>query len=852
VPDLSDESTWNVSPAGWDPTLRAGAGRAGPPPSTGARLGRFEVIRVLGAGGMGVVLEARDPELDRRVALKLLHAGDGSHLQREAQAMAKLSHPNVVAVHDVGRAGDQVFVAMELVDGETLRGWLRKPRSWREVLAKLVGSGRGLAAAHAAGLVHRDFKPDNVLIGADGRPRVTDFGLVSGDGSGQDGIAAGTPAYMSPEHWDGVGIDARSDQFSFCVTAWEALCGKRPFAGDSPSALRDAVRAGTPAPPPSGAALPGWLQDALRRGLATDPSERWPNLDALLNRLEAGIAPRRVAPWIAWGVTAAAAGVAIAFLMSREQPVTIAPPPAEPPLFAIRSGTIDRVTFGDGCEEAPALSSDGRTVYYDASAGPNMRLYANELPDGAPRELTTTAGMDLAPKPSPDGRRVAFLRANAELNMALVVAELARMDSPRVFATSVTRPFWSPDGTAVWGGWEALVENDVATGAARRTLTPPDGKVAMQGVALPDGRIVILTVPADFSTPADGVSVYAADATTATSLFTGMLHDTLALLPDGESVAVARIEENHSAELWRVPLDGSAPTRLSGEIAARNHLSIMGDRVAWSDCSARSTIAAIDATGFHDLARSDWTDVSPAGVPGTTTYYFSSDRGAQFAIYRGDRARPGPVTLVPVPDHSPDQLSVSGDGRWIAFVDRKRGLLVVPADGSAPPRLLAADAIGVWPTVDRHGERVYFERAGKPAQIVSVPVAGGEAEIVLGDDATAPSASPTADLLAYLQVSGEQSVPMILDLATGKRRPLQRGGAAGFWHAIRWSPDGTRVLLVSPARGLVEVEVATGKELRTLAIGTDVVNGATYVGDEILVGRTAWSGDVWTAKLVTR
>jgi serine/threonine protein kinase len=183
---------------------------------------RFIVVEELGSGGMGVVLAAYDPGLDRRVALKLLradHAGDTgrARLEREAQAMARVVHPNVATVYQAGTVEDQVYVAMELVDGGTLRGWLRaRPRGWREVLELFVQAGRGLAAAHRAGLVHRDFKPDNVLVGADGRARVTDFGLVAapfepppageaavkgsplGAGLTSTGRVVGTPTYMAP------------------------------------------------------------------------------------------------------------------------------------------------------------------------------------------------------------------------------------------------------------------------------------------------------------------------------------------------------------------------------------------------------------------------------------------------------------------------------------------------------------------------------------------------------------------------------------------------------------------------------------------------------------------------------
>jgi tetratricopeptide (TPR) repeat protein/predicted Ser/Thr protein kinase len=267
-----------------------GTGAEGQVP--GGSIGRFIVERTLGSGGMGVVVAAHDPTLQRTVAIKLLHAGGDEareRLSREAQAMARVQHPNVATVYEVGAVGEQLFVAMELVDGETLRGWLKaKERAPREVLAMLTAAGRGLAAAHAAGLVHRDFKPDNVLVGSDGRPRVSDFGLVSLRGGSIEGAnlratvsAAGTPAYMSPEQARGELSDARSDQFSFCVTLWEALYRERPFAAEAAPEARHAPER---APRRSGA--PSRLAAILSRGMALQPDERWPSMDALLSQLE--------------------------------------------------------------------------------------------------------------------------------------------------------------------------------------------------------------------------------------------------------------------------------------------------------------------------------------------------------------------------------------------------------------------------------------------------------------------------------------------------------------------------------------------------------------------------------------
>jgi hypothetical protein len=289
----------------------------------GTPLDRYVVLDPLGEGGMGVVYAAYDSVLDRKVALKLLPRGnpdDGSEMSsgrarllREAQAMARLSHPNVVAVYDVHQYGAHVFMAMELVDGQTLLQWLREqPRSWREILTAFLAAGRGLAAAHAAGLVHRDFKPTNVLVAKDGRVRVTDFGLARPHNTPaetgpatpapdtgpvkphsllelpltQRGAVMGTPAYMAPEQFRGATADARSDQFSFAVSLWEALHGERPFEGSSPSERRANVLAGRIKPPPPHSKVPPWVNRALLRALSTAPEARYPSLDALLSILE--------------------------------------------------------------------------------------------------------------------------------------------------------------------------------------------------------------------------------------------------------------------------------------------------------------------------------------------------------------------------------------------------------------------------------------------------------------------------------------------------------------------------------------------------------------------------------------
>jgi tetratricopeptide (TPR) repeat protein/predicted Ser/Thr protein kinase len=284
------------------------------------KIGPYTVLRAIGRGAMGVVYSAYDDRLDRKIAVKHLHlthdAGPQAEarLLREAQALARVSHPNVVQVYEVGEHRREVYIAMEFVAGQTLRAWARGVvRPWREVLGVYMQAGRGLAAAHAAGLVHRDFKPDNVMIGDDGRVRVMDFGLARSQGEPSParpddplssstanlslshtvaGRLLGTPAYMAPEQHIGAPGEARTDQFSFCVALHEALHGQRPFAGDDMRSLVANVRAGRLREPPKRRA-PRWLRKILHRGLSVSVDRRWPSMQALLAAIERGQAGAR-------------------------------------------------------------------------------------------------------------------------------------------------------------------------------------------------------------------------------------------------------------------------------------------------------------------------------------------------------------------------------------------------------------------------------------------------------------------------------------------------------------------------------------------------------------------------------
>ncbi|MCE9573398.1 MAG: serine/threonine-protein kinase [Deltaproteobacteria bacterium] len=350
----------------------------------------LRIAQRLGAGGMGVVYLARDLQLEREIAVKVHRGGiDPARLAREAVAMARVRHPNVITVHDVGRHGDMVYVAMEYVAGPTLRQWLAMaPRGWRAIAAIMRQIGEGLAAAHDAGIVHRDFKPENVLIGPDGRPRVGDFGLArlgaSDDATAPDpetpsspaittrGAVIGTPAYMSPEQHAGEPVDARADQFAFCAALYEALGGVRPFAGADRAAIERAARAGELTAPSR--PLPRVLRPAIVRGLAADRAQRYPSMRPLLQAIDRALGRRRIA--IASGVVVAVASVGLGVgVLARSAPEA----PAVPDVCA---GA--RTAIGD-------VWSPARRDAIHAAFGATHRAYAEAAFTSAAAQLDAYA-----------------------------------------------------------------------------------------------------------------------------------------------------------------------------------------------------------------------------------------------------------------------------------------------------------------------------------------------------------------------------------------------------------------------------------------------------------------------------
>jgi tetratricopeptide (TPR) repeat protein/predicted Ser/Thr protein kinase len=446
--DSSDQPTLAVEGVASEPSSWEA------PPLAEGRLGRYELQELLGTGGMGEVFRAFDPKLGRDVALKRWKRRRGpapvpmqERIRREARAMARLSHPNVVPVYDVEFSSDGLLIAMQYVDGTNLRGWFEEAPPWREVVRVLVEAGRGLGAAHEAGLIHRDFKPANVLIGRDGRARVTDFGLasenddvrsstgsswagLSGDSGSQSltqaGTVMGTPVYMAPEQHRGNRCTPASDQFAFCVTLFEGLYGVRPFSTGGRALVRAKQREAF-AHPPAGSGVPRSLFKIIARGLSADPQQRWPSMESLLRRLERASAPqagRRTA--VVAGVLVMASG-GLAWTGRDSTGVCDGPSELDEHWTAQRRVEVEHALTQTGATRAPAIAASV-VERIDAFAG-QWAVARDQWCEGGP----------------PDARadqELACLRQQLD-RLDAIVSELERADAkamPRTLSLADSLP----------------------------------------------------------------------------------------------------------------------------------------------------------------------------------------------------------------------------------------------------------------------------------------------------------------------------------------------------------------------------------------------------------------------------
>ncbi len=788
----------------------------------GDLVARYRVEAVLGRGGMGVVYRARDPDLDRALAIKLVrsrHRG-GDRMLREAQAMARLDHPNVVPIFDVGMRGEQVFLVMPLLARGTLGDWCRaKPRPWREVVARYLAAGRGLQAAHRAGIIHRDFKPDNVLLGSRGEVQVADFGLARAHSDSAEpgfeppggalaaaltrvGELLGTPAYMAPEQLEGLAVDARADQFSFCVALHEGLYGVRPFelpAGAGLHDLRSALRSDRVRAAAADRQVPGWLRDALVRGLRHDPEARWPTLDALLGTLERGLRrrlPSLTGAGVGIGVAAAAAVAALVaggvwFALSGGS----APgPPAGKPAADLVLATggpplVERQLTFRGDVQLAALSPDGTLVA--AVAGGDVILVP--MATGAePRTLVRQPGVITSLAWSADGGRLLVVSPVDVEQSILRIVDVASGAIERL-----ERSAWM---TAAWSGPREIASVGATVHDMR--LTPLDQDVPSRRCPLPGEYQWVEGVVAAGS-----------------ALFVLVTHHdhTFSLLRTDRTCIAPRVVLDHVADGHVVvDHDGShvGVRRRVGDVWVLERVPVAGGAALRSNPLPASADVVLGRT--------------PAGQLLATT------KRTSWRLLRIDASAGAPAAADSIDPlavgTSETRLLLSPERARVARIDSRDGeaaaLRVVPLDRlDARPAPIATGVGGVAWSPDGTRLAAVVQRDDR-AELVAIEVAtGASTTLPVGDLSQTPAVRWLDDRrIAYLRVDNatfswidrdSHQIGTTVDAALGWTFDLAVSPADGAL-AVVWerpAPD-HGVYVVPPGAAPVLVARATGQATR--------------------------------------
>ena len=736
--------------------------------AAGTRLGRFVVLELVGKGGMGAVYAAYDPELDRKVALKVVRSDSyAAHLEerlkREAQALARLNHPNVITIYEVGSVGAQLFIAMEFVDAGTLRQWLKtEARPWREIVAHFCLAGEGLAAAHAVGLVHRDFKPDNVLVGRDGRLRVTDFGLaraiagddllpvsaVAPDSPLNESITAagalvGTPAYMAPEQLDGEPLDGRADQFSFCVSMYQALYGELPFAGDNRRAIRAAIAVESVRLPPRKSTVPPRVRAVLLRGLRARPEERYRSMRQLVDALRATQhgRGRRYALVSAAIAVCALIGALFGLRVRHSTPAWRAEVRSLGQAYDENSDWVD-------------ISPDGKSIAYTSDRDGSWRIYVGPLL-GSSAHAVTPPGHSLVifPRWTRDG--TAILYSEQALNHT-------EGDSSTLVIKRLTLANGQIDDLAR-GAAEAedcgplvLLENESpecptcprivtrANGVEREIFRGLPGTTANYLRCDRTGTrvafVAVSSTPGTARLPA--IWVGGLDGSGLRPIVTDGDGGYPFFHPDGNSL-VYTLFRGAERQIWEQPLAGGAPQRLTdgtldtapvvspdGRLLVFNEDSTSFPMFAFSDGKQQRLTHTLLETLYEPVVTHDGRELifwsvnpdrvirlvladgsqellsdgrTPAVGPDDRIVYFTRaerDGGSVLAMPRGG----GPVRLLTHLPHTPEVLSFGGDGALHLTLSTPAGREAwrVTLDGAlareapAPYRIVLPAPSGGW------------------------------------------------------------------------------------------------------------------------------------------------------------
>ncbi|MBM3307569.1 MAG: PD40 domain-containing protein [Candidatus Eisenbacteria bacterium] len=854
----------------------------------GETVSHYRIIGELGSGGMGVVYKAEDTKLGRTVALKFLtraltsDADAKERFLREARAVCGIDHPNICTIHEVDETDSgATFICMACYEGRSLKERLKAgPLQIAEAIEVAVGIARGLRAAHAAGIVHRDIKPGNVMLTEPSTPRIIDFGLAKLSGRTSitaAGSALGTIAYMSPEQARGGEVDARTDIWSLGVVLYEMVAGRPPFEGDHDQAVIHSIL--NAVPPPLSRERPGVppeLDAIVRKALAKDPAARYQNAATLVDDLRAltrvldsaadatartwGFAdPRRRAALRATAVVAlcvAAGAVAWGALRGRDG----GPMPTGRPL---------RVTAASGWEDQPAVSPDGARIAYVSDESGNYDIHVTDVRGGSTLRLTDDPAIDDSPAWLPDGTAIVFVSDRNGRSDVWKVSQFG--GGATLLVEDAEFPAISPDGARIAfarvgaSGWRRIHVAPLSSPSSAEARTgDSDGVWDHYAPAWsPDGRTIcyatrhnLWTVPADGGAPRPLTDVGAGDASPAWS-------------SDGRHVYFSSNRGGTTA-LWRVPRRGGRPERLTAGSGFEGEPSVSrdGSKLAYSSATTETDIIVADRkTGVASELPVLKGTCMGAFVPGTEDVVFVSTQwGARAELgalsLRGATPTGTPRRLTDQPGEA-SQPSVSRDGRWIAYyriVGGERDLWALPAGGGAAVRLTDDPASDIHPAWSPDGKALAFasDREGT-WDIWVLPMSngrpGGEPRrLTRGEvSAYAPAWAPDGTEIVFIGAdTSERDVWSVTADGSGPARRVTAGIGAV---RVRWDPTATR-LLVSALNGTDRVTLwslpPTGGRPAAVEpvvdfgpMSAEAVFDVSQDGERVLFQRQTLRGDVW-------
>jgi len=758
----------------------------------GTRIGPYEVIALLGSGGMGDVYQARDTRLNRHVAIKFLAEGIAdphaiSRFQQEALTASSLNHPHILTVFESGEIDGKQYLAAELVDGGTLKAWVhQETRTWKQIVEMIVGVADGLAVAHAAGILHRDIKLDNILVTKSGYAKLADFGLAKLETANADrsraltvqgtrhGVIVGTIAYMSPEQAAAKPLDARSDVFSFGIVLYELLTGTRPFAGASDLEVLQQILHGSPQPLPE--ALPSSLRAIVEKALERDPADRYQSMREMVVDLrrvsrqradppaasaatatDRSTSPRTASPWpwaVAAIVLAALSGLGVWVWQGRNRV------PDNP----LANAQFTRFTDFDGAESDASISRDGRFVVFRSDRDGPMDTWVSQV--GTGRFVNLTHGS----RPSVLVRNAGLTPDGADIWLSSMIGGDRTRLSPllggglRPFLPEhAMNPAWSPDGSRlVFHLYDAgdptfVAERDGSNARELFTLAP--GIHSHFPVWSKDAQwIYTVRGPWDaremdiWRTPIGGG---------APERLTEVNRDIryLALLDDGAVLFVAPDQDGAGPWLWSLNPDTKSIRRISSglEVYSSIDASADGRRLVATISNPTANLASLP---ILDRLTTDY-DVKPLGLPtvralapryGGTTLFYLSSRGGGDGLWRYDgtdatevwRGADGALLEPP---------AVTRDGRRVAVVLRKQGkrtlTLLSSEGGDAQP---LAPAIDVTSAASWSPDGKWIAAGGIDASgpgLFKIPVDGGAPQRLMTGTATNPVWSPDGTLIVY-------------------------------------------------------------------------------------------------------